>query len=236
MAKLTIFLIVTLALFSSIEARRFTFLNKCSQTVWVGALNSGNFPIPNNGGWTLGSGQSNSVNLQDNWNGRFWGRTGCHFDKNGAGSCQTGDCGRGLACRGAGGATPATLAEFKLKGDRGLDFYDVSLVDGYNLPLKIQPDRHCGVPTCTHDLNRSCPKELQKIVGGRVVACLSACEKFKTDAYCCKGAHNKPQTCPPSGYSRLFKSACPTSYSYAYDDPSSILTCRDANYSIIFCP
>ena len=236
MTKFTLFIIVTLALFSSIEARRFTFQNRCPYTVWVGSLNSGPFAIPNNGGWALRSGQSNAVNVVDNWGGRFWGRTGCRFDGSGHGSCETGDCGRGLACSGAGGATPATLAEFKLRGDQGKDFYDVSLVDGYNLPIKIQPDRNCGVPTCTRDLNKNCPRELQKVIGGRVVACLSACEKFKTDAFCCRGRNATPQTCPPTNYSRIFKSSCPTAYSYAYDDPSSTFTCRDANYSIIFCP
>ncbi|GAA0186448.1 hypothetical protein LIER_33736 [Lithospermum erythrorhizon] len=37
-------------------------------------------------------------------------------------------------------------------------------------------------------------------------------------------------------YSQLFKSACPKSYSYAYDDASSTFTCTGADYTITFCP
>lgn len=40
---------------------------------------------------------------------------------------------------GAGGKPPATLAEFQLAGFGGKDFYDISLVDGYNLPMRITP-------------------------------------------------------------------------------------------------
>jgi hypothetical protein len=34
---------------------------------------------------------------------------------------------------------PATLVEFTLDGAGGLDFFDVSLVDGYNLPMRVAP-------------------------------------------------------------------------------------------------
>jgi Thaumatin family len=70
------------------------------------------------------------------WSGRFWGRSGCSFDSSGRGSCSTGDCGSGeIECKGAGAAPPATLIEFTLDGSDNKDFYDVSLVDGYNLPV-----------------------------------------------------------------------------------------------------
>ncbi|KAL0651629.1 hypothetical protein Bca4012_094320 [Brassica carinata] len=72
--------------------------------------------------------------------------------------------------------------------------------------------------------------------GGSVVACKSACEAFGTPQYCCTGAFDKPETCPPTDYSRIFKTACPKAYSYAYDDATSTFTCANANYSIIFCP
>ncbi|KAG5011417.1 hypothetical protein JHK86_023678 [Glycine max] len=60
-------------------------------------------------------------------------RHGCIFDSSGSGTCITGDCGGKLKCDGVGGAPPASLAEFTLDSQEG-DFYDVSLVDGYNLP------------------------------------------------------------------------------------------------------
>lgn len=35
------------------------------------------------------------------------------------------------------GMTPVTLAEFNMDGGDGLTYYDISLVDGYNIPLAI---------------------------------------------------------------------------------------------------
>ena len=44
-----------------------------------------------------------------------------------------------LGCAGRGGEPPVSLAEFTLNGHGGQDYYDVSLVDGYNLPVFIEP-------------------------------------------------------------------------------------------------
>ncbi|KAG2585592.1 thaumatin-like protein 1 [Panicum virgatum] len=169
------------------------------------------------------------------WSGRFWGRSGCDFDASGKGSCATGDCGSGeVECRGAGASPPATLAEFTLDGAGGKDFYDVSLVDGYNLPMLVQaaaPD--CPDTGCLVDLNERCPDELRADDGR---ACRSACEAFGSPEYCCHGDYGNPNTCHPSQYSQLFKSACPKSYSYAYDDATSTFTCNHTDYTITFCP
>ncbi|GFY89862.1 pathogenesis-related thaumatin superfamily protein [Actinidia rufa] len=170
------------------------------------------------------------------WSGRFWARTGCKFDGSGSGYCNTGDCGSGHAeCDGAGASPPATLAEFTL-GPGGLDFYDVSLVDGYNLPVLVEAgggSGTCGSTGCVTDLNRQCPAELRVEAGS---ACKSACEAFGTPEYCCSGAYNSPAACKPTVYSEMFKSACPRSYSYAYDDPTSTFTCSGADYTVTFCP
>ncbi|KAF3526767.1 hypothetical protein F2Q69_00050297 [Brassica cretica] len=96
----------------------------------------------------------------------------------GHGNCATGDCGNSLKCT-VTGATPSTLAEFTIQGDSGNDFYDLSLVDGYNVKTKDEDPE--------------------------------------------SGAHSTPQTCPATDYSRKFKDACPTAYSYAYDDTSLVL-------------
>ncbi|KAH8942138.1 hypothetical protein BDL97_14G082700 [Sphagnum fallax] len=176
--------------------------------------------------------------VEAGWGGRFWGRTGCTFDAHGRGSCETGDCGGFLKCAGAGGEPPASLAEFTLNGANGDDFYDVSLVDGYNLEIRITPtggNGTCGSPGCTSNLNTQCPTSLQVLSAGDVVACKSACAAFGTPQYCCTDAYGSPTKCPPTRYSKLFKSACPTAYSYAYDDASSTFTCSGANYQINFC-
>ncbi|GJN15518.1 hypothetical protein PR202_gb02439 [Eleusine coracana subsp. coracana] len=86
---------------------------------------------------------------------------------------------------------------------------------------------------CLVDLNERCPEEL-RAEDGR--ACRSACEAFGSPEYCCNGAYGNPDTCHPSQYSQLFKSACPKSYSYAYDDATSTFTCNHTDYTITFCP
>lgn len=77
------------------------------------------------------------------WSGRIWGRTQCSMGPYGKFSCGTGDCGSGnVACNGAGAIPPASLVEFTLAAPNigsGQDFYDVSLVDGFNLPIGVNP-------------------------------------------------------------------------------------------------
>ncbi|XP_051206789.1 thaumatin-like protein 1 [Lolium perenne] len=213
----------------------FTFANRCTDTVWPGLLSGSGSPPLETTGFALPPGQSRSLYGPTGWSGRFWGRSGCDFDGRGKGTCATGDCGSGeVECRGAGATPPATLAEFTLDGDGGKDFYDVSLVDGYNLPMLVQPSSPgCPDTGCLVDLNERCPSELSS-AGGR--ACRSACEAFGKPEYCCNGAYATPDTCHPSQYSQLFKSACPKSYSYAYDDGTSTFTCNHTDYTITFCP
>lgn len=214
----------------------FTFVNKCGYTVWPGILANANSPRLDTTGFELPQDSSRTFLAPAGWSGRFWGRTGCTFPSSGSGACQTGDCGSGeTECNGSGAAPPATLAEFTL-GTGGLDFYDVSLVDGYNLPMIVEASGGsgmCASTGCITDLNRACPSEL-RVGGGE--ACKSACEAFGSPEYCCSGAFNSPAACRPSVYSQMFKSACPRSYSYAYDDPTSTFTCSAADYTVTFCP
>ncbi|CAN1235788.1 Pathogenesis-related thaumatin-like protein 3.5 [Linum perenne] len=109
------------------------------------------------------------------------------------------------------GKPPASLAEFSLAGN-------------------------CSVTGCDGDLRPSCPSELAvKGGGGKVVGCRSACDVFDTDEYCCRGVYGNPVVCQPTYYSKKFKDACPTAYSYAYDDPTSIYTCSGTDYVVTFC-
>lgn len=85
--------------------------------------------------------------------------------ENGGVSCQSGDCGSALACPvGSSGQSPTTLAEFALlPGDSTYDTYDVSQVNGFNVPVSIAPSQDvdptppagfadaqpwCGSPGC----------------------------------------------------------------------------------------
>ncbi|KAK4348986.1 hypothetical protein RND71_031741 [Anisodus tanguticus] len=220
----------------------FTMVNKCQQIIWPGILSNAGIAPLSTTGFVLQKGESKTINVPSSWGGRFWGRTHCTEDSTGKFTCATGDCGSGkLECAGGNAAPPATLAEFTLDGSNGMDFFDVSLVDGYNLPMLVVPQggsgNNCTSTGCVVDLNGACPSELKVTsVGGGNVACKSACEAFRQDEYCCAGAYNNPNTCKPSSYSMLFKKACPSAYSFAYDDKTSTFTCVGANYLITFCP
>jgi hypothetical protein len=213
-----------------------------------------NWKLPFNGGWELKSGQTVSVNVPKDFTaGRFWGRTNCNL-KSGQFRCDTGDCGPRVQCSAdgikRGGEPPVTLAEFTLNAN-GKDYYDVSLVDGFNVKMTIEPinpsqnfgspaQYWCTKPSCKTDINSICPNELrQKNLAGQTVACYHPCIKFNTDQYCCRNSFGRPETCKPSSwpvnYAGIFKKACPTSYSYAYDDPTSTFFCRNTNYNIKFC-
>nr|DAD40635.1 TPA_asm: hypothetical protein HUJ06_014958 [Nelumbo nucifera] len=207
--------------------------------VWPGTLSGNGGAVLGEGGFSLAPGASVQLTAPPGWSGRFWARTGCNFHDSGNGKCITGDCG-GLKCAG-GGAPPVTLAEFTtgVSGTNNMDFYDVSLVDGYNVGMGVRASGGtgaCQYAGCVADLNHSCPKELQVTDSGNVVACKSACAAFNTPEFCCTGGHSTPQTCSPTSYSEMFKRACPTAYSYAYDDASSTCTCTGSDYLITFCP
>ncbi|KAE8709497.1 Thaumatin-like protein 1 [Hibiscus syriacus] len=230
-----------LQLFYGARSSTFTIANKCSYTVWPGVLSSAGIPPLSPKGFVLQPGESTSIGVPASWSGRLWGRTLCTKDSSGKISCLTGDCGSSkLECSGAGAIPPATLAEFTLNGAGGLDFYDVSLVDGYNLPMMIVPQGgtggNCSSAGYAADLNGDCPLELKVVVGSQGVACNSACNAFGDARYCCSGAYSTPNACKPSSYSEYFKVACPTAYSYAYDDGTSTFTCAGADYVITFCP
>lgn len=226
------------------HAATFTVVNKCSYPVWPGILSGAGTEQLATTGFALQPGESNTFTVPAAWSGRVWGRTMCSTDTAGKFTCATGDCGSStIECSGGGAIPPATLAEFTLNGAGGLDFYDVSLVDGYNLPMTVDPDGasvgNCSSTGCMVDLNGGCPAELKVKMeeeGGKSVACKSACEAFGDPQYCCSGDYANPQTCKPSSYSQFFKSACPRAYSYAYDDGTSTFTCASADYIITFCP
>ncbi|GJN67592.1 hypothetical protein PLICBS_001619 [Purpureocillium lilacinum] len=85
--------------------------NKCESTIWPGiATQSGTGP--GTGGFALEPGTNKTL-----WTGDCFSKLDCEFS----------------------GAPPATLAEFNLAGGvTGMQtFYDISLVDGYNLPMGI---------------------------------------------------------------------------------------------------
>ncbi|KAL0543421.1 hypothetical protein IC582_018517 [Cucumis melo] len=221
-----------------------TLQNNCTHTIWPAILSgAGTAPLSTTG-FSLLPSASSLLSVPTSWSGRIWARTYCSTDpSSGRFSCATADCGSGsVECGGACATPPATLAEFTLNGGGGFDFYDVSLVDGYNIAMQIVAvggkSGSCTTTGCIEDLNEECPGELRVVMGGgnRSVACRSGCVAFGKAEYCCSGVYANPNTCKPSNYSKYFKNHCPLAYSYAFDDGTSTFTCVSANYVITFCP
>lgn len=107
--------------------------------------------------------------------------------------CITGDCGAplnnfGVECNGITGQSPATLVEYTLNPNDGSDYYDLSNVDGFNIPVYFGPVSgtyryvdnsnlgrfNCGAPGCR--LNSDlCPRELKFTGENGRAYCFSIC-------------------------------------------------------------
>jgi hypothetical protein len=226
--------------------RTLTLVNALQQTIWPAVAADPAHPVEATG-WVLPPGASRTLLIPDHWDVRVWARTGCSFDTSGHGHCVTGDCQGRFQCGSTWGQFPSTLAEFNLNSYQGMDFFDVSLVEGNNLPMWINhsggrtPDpigaNGCAPAGCTRDANASCPPPLQRTVGGQVVACLSACLAIGGDQTCCHGQWSSRAACDPAKWpvnsAAVFKKAEPFAYSYVNDDATSVFTCSgECDYRI----
>ncbi len=206
--------------------RNFTIQNRCDKTLWIGLIAEATADLTGDG-FPLDQGTTVLYEIPGEWkSGRIWGRTECTFDSSGKGSCLTGDCGGQAKCF-VSGSAPATLAEFTLSNSSAdVDWYDMSLVDGFNQPLQIAPvpgtntpdptdEFSCGCPGCTGDINQCCPTDnsainsifgngLELIENGEVVGCYNGCGAI-VDKYGRPDAHDPDalQFCCPECDSRF---------------------------------
>ncbi|KAL0324141.1 UNVERIFIED_CONTAM: G-type lectin S-receptor-like serine/threonine-protein kinase [Sesamum calycinum] len=215
-----------------------TVLNQCEFTVWPAIASTSRYFSTT--GFALQTGESKIINAPSSWQGRLWGRTHCRDNF----SCKTGGCGTGkILCNFNYSALPSvTLVEFQLNKFLGIEFYGLSLVHGFNLPIAVVPEGdsrdHCRSTGCMVDMNERCPSELQVTsVGGERVGCMSACEAFGDDRYCCTGEYSGADNCTSNQYSQVFKNACPDALITPYDDMTSLFSCAaGVKYTITFCP
>ncbi|CAM0147813.1 unnamed protein product [Urochloa decumbens] len=109
------------------SAATFNIRNNCGYTVWPAG-------IPVGGGVQLDPRQSWTVYVPP-----------------GRGHCDSGDCAGALSCT-LSGQTPATLAEYTIGANGAQDFYDISLVDGFNQPMDFSystgVNLHCPGAGC----------------------------------------------------------------------------------------
>ncbi|RLN33094.1 hypothetical protein C2845_PM03G26500 [Panicum miliaceum] len=169
----------------------FVFTNRCLETIYPGVQTNPNPPAFPTTGFALPPGPDAAFpGVPAGWSGRIWGCYRCATDASGSFGCSSGDCATGrVECNGAGNQAPSTLAEFALSGQGGRDFYDISNVDGFNVPIQLRDgDLHANI-------NAACPPELAaRAADGGTVGCRSACGAFNTDEFCCRGEFGSPDS------------------------------------------
>ena len=112
--------------------------------IWLGLLATAGHLTPKDGGFHLNSVEEVVFEVPERWSGRVWGRQGYCFDEEigGKGSCQIGNCAGLLHCQRFGGVPPATVVEMTFGTSKSNShYYDVSLVDGFNLPKSMVSHR-----------------------------------------------------------------------------------------------
>jgi hypothetical protein len=123
---------------TSLEARQITFTNKCGYKLWIAPLTNAQGPVLPPGIMGLDNGQTGTYQIPNSgWGGRFWPKSGCDADGE---YCEVGQS--VAPCDGGCDPPAETKVEFFFPGDDvpGAVWYDVSLVDGYSLPVEIVPD------------------------------------------------------------------------------------------------
>ncbi|KAF7363778.1 hypothetical protein MSAN_01035600 [Mycena sanguinolenta] len=232
-------------------SRTLTVYNACPFTMWPAIYTTSGGQPNQTAGWSAAPYSSQVISVPNDWIGRVWGRRNCNFTVTpGPNSCLTGGCPGGLVCTGPG-TPPNTLAEFNFDSAGPNDYYDVSLIDGYDLPMRIDNNADCGIPSCPVDLGPDCPAAQKGPLDptGFPVGCKSACEIDIANGVganspnCCSGTYNTPSTCPSSGVTNYdyFKLNCAATYVYPFDEFSgtSLFNCptsKNAAYTITFCP
>ncbi|EAZ28022.1 hypothetical protein OsJ_11988 [Oryza sativa Japonica Group] len=188
-------LLLVVVLAAAADAVTFTIVNKCGYTVWPAALPSGD-------GNQLDPGQS-------------WAVLGA-VPRRATAAAR-------LRCA-AVGAPPVTVAEFSLGQASKDDYFDISLVDGFNAPMAIVPaaagGRRCprGGPRCAAEITLQCPGELRAKAG-------------------CSNPCRGNSTCGPTKDTEFFKKLCPETVTYARDGQGTTFTCpAGTDYQIVFCP
>lgn len=203
----------------------FTVVNKCNHTVWPAISPRPITPMLSTTGFALAPGELSTISIAipPSWSGHLWARTLCANDINGKFACVTGDCSSStVECDDGNATPPATLAEFTLNASSGQDFFKVSFLEGYNIPIMIEPKSGNGIGECTMvgcdvDLNSLCPSEAKLMRGSDCVACKNACSLSDDHKFC-----------------KFFSGACPL----ANVDASKMFQgiCASTNYLITFCP
>lgn len=213
---------------SPVAYKTIRVVNNCAFPVWPAIVGSTDLPPPRMS--KVKAGESYSWKADPFWSGSIWGRTGCLFNPQGLGGCNSGDCGGNLQCKVESQDNIAiTKAVFEfLGGIAKPDTFSVTLEKGYNLPMSVVPSysannvsssRPCESMACTADANAVCPKELQMKKKGSVVTA-------------CNGHYDGYLPSSPA-FSKAFQKACPRAFPFR---SGTICPPSTASYTVTFCP
>jgi hypothetical protein len=219
------------------------FINECDQPIGAGASGevepAGAFDAVT---W-LEPQACIAVTVREARSARAFGRTAC-----------TGD-----VCVADGNEGRGTLVQLNLPAD-GPDVYDVSLVDGFNVPMAMIPvavdssieAEPCRAASCAADLTVVCPEALLRYDDqGEVAYCASSCRACDACLdcddcadpgspacvgcgafadFCCTG-----QACQANEHTMLWKSLCPDAITYPEDAGARACTQR-TDFDVVYCP
>lgn len=206
------------------------FINACDIPVWAGASGDVDPPaalaaIPR----PLPPGSCEAVAVTSVVGGRAWGAVDCVDD----------------VCASDGSSGRGTLIQFTLP-EQGIANYDVSLVDGFNLPMAIRPTGEgaeaCVPAICAEDLNASCPEGQRRHAEGSTAvawcesicracnACPPTCDTCpEVASVCCT-----PEVCGANERTALWDALCPDAIAYSGEGSPGCSVHTD--FDIIYCP
>jgi len=216
---------------------------KCDGVACEGPNHEGNYfkcdtgvPLVDGGGFRLdadGGAQATHISTVPMfWQGAFWGRTHCTGTDDDLDcdwmTCHVVSDGKGkLQCGGIGVTIPATKGEINFD-QNGVTTYDVSIVDGFNVPMLIEINPATGkkVPLDANHAYFDCgpagtktdilplfkdtgltSRLIMKTKAGEMAAIWSACsvssapnpQDPRWEEYCCKGVYESAQKYKENG-------------------------------------
>jgi len=230
----TVDLVEIISITEEVPQHKVSFQNKCKESIWIGSVGGTGHTSLGNGGWKMEAGSSSSMTVPQGWSGRIWPRTNCSFNDKGhcptegVDCCSSGSCLEsdnktfGLECA-YSGKPPTSLIEMTFDAPSGngpYDTYDVSFVDGWSVPVSmnpnqgtfnIDPDKGLEAPWCKENgclETLSCPEEYA--VKDSPNSCWSPCQhavntnqpKEEQSRLCCACTMDPPPkgekacTCP----------------------------------------
>lgn len=226
------------------EERCLRLFNACDQSIWAGASGvdepAGALSVS-----MLGPDECVAVVVADVQSGRAWAATGCDDD--------------GDNCTSDGGQGRGTLVQFTINAG-GVDNYNVTLSDGFNLPVEMRPigsttsdpgDEDCQPAGCAADLGVVCPEGLGRPGSGEDQAyCANPCNACDECPGCSSCDPDSPDCsacgdfaefcctftdCDSSRLAQQWMSLCP--HALFLGSEGSFFSCtQQPDYDLVFCP